>query len=210
MEFLGRLDHQVKIRGYRIELGEIESVLRQHPDVREALVLVRVQNSGDKWLAGYVTARAQYRPDSIALRIFLKERLPDYMLPADFVWLDKLPLNSSGKLDRQALPVPDRTRPELGVALETPRSETEKSVAAIWMELLGIDQVGLRDNFFDLGGHSLLATQILARIQARLNVEVSLRALFDNPTLAELAREIDQAQSKRPGPIQRIPRRPLG
>ena len=92
------------------------------------------------------------------------------MLPADFVWLDKLPLNSSGKLDRQALPTPDRTRPELGVTLETPGTETEKSVAAIWMELLGVDRVGLHDNFFELGGHSLLATQVLARIQSRLTL----------------------------------------
>jgi len=210
LEFLGRLDHQVKIRGYRIELGEIESVLRQHPDVREAVVLVRAQNSGDKWLVGYVTAQAHCSPDSRALRTFLKERLPDYMLPADFVWLDKLPLNFSGKLDRRALPLPDRTRPELGVALEAPGTETEKSLAVIWMELLGVDGVGLRDNFFELGGHSLLATQVLARIQARLNVEVSLRVLFDNPTLAELAREIERTQSKGPGPIQRISRRPTG
>ena len=210
LEFLGRLDHQVKIRGYRIELGEIESVLRQHPDVREAVVLVQVQKSGDKWLVGYVTPQGQHTPDLTALKVFLKERLPDYMVPSDFVWLDKLPLNSSGKLDRRALPVPDRVRPELGVALEAPRTETEKSLAAIWRELLGIDQVGLRDDFFELGGHSLLATQVLARIQARLNVEVSLRALFDNPTLAELAREIEQAHSNGPSPIQRIPRRPAG
>jgi acyl carrier protein len=132
------------------------------------------------------------------------------MLPADFVWLDKLPLNSSGKLDRQALPKPDRTRLELGVSLEAPGTQTEKTVAAIWIELLGIGQVGLHDNFFELGGHSLLATQVLARIQARLNVEVPLRALFDNPTLAEFAREIEQAESKRPDPIQRVPRKPVG
>ena len=210
LEFLGRLDHQVKIRGYRIELGEIESVLRQHPDVREAVVLVRDRNAGDKWLVGYVTAQAHCSPDSSALRTFLKERLPDYMLPADFVWLDKLPLNSSGKLDRKALPLPDRTRPELGIALEAPGTETEKSLAAIWMELLRIDRVGLRDNFFELGGHSLLATQVLARIQARLNVAVSLRVLFDNPTLEELAREIEQTRSNGAGPIHPIPRRPAG
>ena len=210
LQLLGRLDHQVKIRGYRIELGEIESVLRQHRDVREAVVLVRAQNSGDKWLVGYVTAQAHCSPDSRALRTFLKERLPDYMLPADFIWLDKLPMNSSGKLDRRALPLPDRVRPELGVALEAPGTDTEKSLAAIWMELLGIDGVGVRDNFFELGGHSLLATQVLARIQARLNVEVSLRVLFDNPTLAELARKIEQTQSKGPAAIPRIPRRPVG
>ena len=208
LEFLGRLDHQVKIRGYRIELGEIESVLRLHSDVRESVVLVRAQGPGDKSLVGYVTARAQYQPDARALRTFLKERLPEYMLPADFVWLDKLPLNSSGKLDRRALPVPDRTRSGPGVTLETPATETEKSLAAIWMELLCLDRVGLNDNFFDLGGHSLLATQVVARIQARLNVAVSLRVLFDNPILVELAREIEQTRSNGPGPIQPIPRRP--
>ena len=210
LEFLGRLDHQVKIRGYRIELGEIESVLRQHPDVREAVVLVRVQDLGDKRLVGYVTARGQESPDCSELRRFLKERLPDYMLPADFVWLDKLPLNSSGKLDRRALPLPDRARPNLGVALEAPGTETEKSLATIWRELLGTDRIGIHENFFELGGHSLLATQVIARIHSRLGVEVSLRVLFDSPTLAELAREIEQARSKGPCPIQRIPGRPVG
>jgi amino acid adenylation domain-containing protein len=208
LEFLGRLDHQVKIRGYRIELGEIESVLRQYPDVHEAVVLVRVHASGDKWLVGYVTTRSQYSPDLRALRSFLKERLPEYMLPADFVWLEKLPLNSSGKLDRQALPAPDRAHPELGVALEGPGTNTEKSLAAIWKELLEIGEVGLHDNFFELGGHSLLATQVLARIQTRLKVEVSLRVLFDNPTLAELARTIEQAQSNGPGSVPPVRRRP--
>jgi hypothetical protein len=131
------------------------------------------------------------------------------MVPADIVWLDKLPLNSSGKLDRRALPAPDRKRSELGVAVEAPRTQTEKLLATIWMELLGIDQVGRHDSFFVLGGHSLLATQVLARIHARLNVEVALRGLFDNPTLSALAREIDQAQLKGPRPAQRIPRRSI-
>jgi hypothetical protein len=125
------------------------------------------------------------------------------------LWLDKLPLNSSGKLDRRALPAPDRRRLESGVALEPPGSQTERLLATIWMELLGIDQVGRHDSFFALGGHSLLATQVLARIHARLNVEVTLRALFDNPTLSALAREVDQAQLKGQRPVQRIPRRSI-
>ncbi len=208
LEYLGRVDQQVKIRGFRVEPGEIESVLVQHPAVGEAVVCMREDSPDDTRLVAYLVASGQQQ-DIAGVLALLKTRLPEYMLPADIVWLDKLPLNSSGKLDRRALPAPDRRRPELGVGSEAPGTQTEKLLAAILMELLGIDQVGRSDNFFELGGHSLLATQVLARIHARLNVEVSLRALFDNPTLSGLAREIEQAQTKGPRPIPRIPRRPV-
>jgi len=199
LEFLGRLDHQVKLRGYRIELGEIESVLRQHPSVREAVVLVQGQGTSNERLVGYVTARGQVSPDFKDLRSFLKERLPEYMVPAGFVGLEKLPLTSSGKLDRGALPIPDRVGPERAAANETPETETERALAAIWMELLGIDQIGIHDNFFELGGHSLLATRVVARVLARMSVEVALRVMFDCPTLAELALAIVEKQAEQVG-----------
>jgi fengycin family lipopeptide synthetase B len=208
LEYLGRVDQQVKIRGFRVEPGEIESVLLQHPAVGEAVVCTREDSPGDTRLVAYLVASGQQK-DIAGVVALLKTRLPEYMLPADIVWLDRLPLNSSGKLDRRALPAPDRRRPELGVALEAPGTQTEKLLATIWMELLGIDQVGRHDSFFVLGGHSVLAMQVLVRIHARLNVEVSLRALFDNPTLSGLAREIEQAQPNGSRPIPRIPRRPV-
>ncbi len=190
IEFLGRGDHQVKIRGFRIELEEIESTLRRHPAVRDAVVLAREDAPGEKRLVAYAVAAAS--PDE--LRRFLKDNLPDHMVPAAFVPLDALPLLSNGKVDRRALPAPDRTRPELDKAFVAPRTATEDLVAEIWAQLLDIERVGIHDNFFDLGGHSLLATQAISRMREAFQVEIPLRRLFEVPTVAGLAESIEAAR----------------
>ena len=161
--FLGRVDSQVKIRGFRIELGEIESILVQHPSVREAVVVVQEDNPGQKRLLGYVVAKDT--EDVSAMRNFLQEKLPGYMIPSVLIFVDSLPLTPSGKIDRRALPAPDGSRPELQNAFVAPRSSTEEKVAATWTEVLELGKVGINDNFFDLGGHSLLATQGISRLR---------------------------------------------
>ncbi|MBF6651295.1 hypothetical protein IT781_22125, partial [Methylobacter sp. BlB1] len=183
IEFLGRNDFQVKIRGFRIELGEIEARLAGHPAVREAAVLAREDGPGGKRLVAYYTGDAEATVDS--LRAHLSETLPEYMVPAAFVHLAALPLTANGKLDRKALPAPEGDA--YGAReYEAPQGETEQTLAAIWSELLKIEQVGRHDNFFELGGHSLLAVTLIARMrQAGLNIDV--RALFSAPTLAGLA-----------------------
>jgi amino acid adenylation domain-containing protein len=197
MDFLGRLDHQVKIRGLRIELGEIESVLGQHPEVREAAVLVREDRPGDKRLTAYVVGSAGVED----LRAFLRERLPEYMIPAAFLLLDSLPLTSNGKVDRRALPAPE-WQPEAYVA---PRNPVEAVLAAIWSKVLKVDKVGVHDNFFDLGGHSLLMTQVTSRVRRTFRVEVPLRAYFESPTVERLA-EVVVAHEAKPGQSDKIAR----
>ena len=187
LEFLGRLDHQVKLRGYRIELGEIEAVLGQHPEVRATAALVREDEPGDKRLVGYIVP-AQESVSASALRRYLQERVPDYMVPAHFVMLDALPVTPNGKVDRRALPAPEGRRPELDAAYQAPRGPLEETLARIWTEVLRTDQVGRDDNFFDLGGHSLLATQMVSRIQRELKVDLRLIDVFRMPTIAELTK----------------------
>jgi len=191
IEFLGRLDHQVKVRGFRIELGEVEAVLGQHPDVLETVVLARDETSGGKRLVAYLVLEEGKDPAVGELRQFLLGMLPDYMVPSTFVRLEALPLTSSGKVDRRALPAPDRQRPELDSEPVAPRTPTEEVLARIWAELLGLEQVGIHDNFFELGGHSLLATQVVTRIQDMLNVPIPLRVFFEMPTIAGLAAGAD-------------------
>jgi amino acid adenylation domain-containing protein len=184
VEFAGRADQQVKIRGFRIEPAEIEAALRRHPAVRECVVVAR--GEADKRLAAYLAPTAAAIP-ARQLRAFVGERLPDYMVPADYVWLDALPM-AGGKLDRLALPAPAPApeREEGGAA--APRTAFEELLAGIWQELLGDGRpIGVHDNFFDLGGHSLLATRVLSRLREALGVEVPLRALFEAPTVAGLA-----------------------
>ncbi|MFU8874615.1 amino acid adenylation domain-containing protein [Micromonospora sp. SL4-19] len=184
IEFLGRLDHQVKLRGLRIELGEIESALREQPGVTEAAVIVREDSPGDKRLTAYLVGPAEHA----ALKAALKETLPEYMVPAAFVALDALPLTPNGKLDRKALPAPVVTR-EASVALVEPRDDTERMLAAIWSEVLGVDTLGIDDDFFDLGGHSMLATQVVAKIRKAEHGgrPVGVMDLFQQRTIRELA-----------------------
>ena len=184
LEFLGRIDHQVKIRGFRIELGEIEVALARHPGVREAVVLAREDVPGDKRLVAYVVLAATH--EEIQLREFLRRSLPDYMIPAAFVELDALPVTPNGKLDRRALPAPQRSHEEVGGT--APRTRTEQVLAALWQEILGVEHVSVYDSFFDLGGHSLLATQLVARVREAFRIEMPLRLVFQTPILEELAR----------------------
>ena len=194
LEFLGRLDDQVKLRGFRIELGEIETVLNEHPDVAQSVVILREVRPDDRRLVAYCVA-ADPGLNFSALKSHLRNRLPDYMMPAAFVRLDTLPLTSSGKVNRRALPAPDESRPELETGFVAPRTPIEQHLASIWCEILGIGTVGIHDNFFALGGHSLLATRVSARIASALQVDLPLRKLFEAPTISELATEIDTLRS---------------
>jgi amino acid adenylation domain-containing protein len=189
IEFLGRIDNQVKIRGFRIELGEIEAVLKDHPGVGEAVVAAREDISGNKRLVGYVVNREPVQ--MVDLRNYLKAKLPDYMVPAAFVFLDSLPLTPSGKIDREALPAPDASRPELENVFVAPRMLTEELVAGTWAEILKLERVGIHDNFFELGGHSLLATQVISRLRESFNVALPLRSIFESPTVAGLAERVE-------------------
>jgi amino acid adenylation domain-containing protein len=187
IEFLGRVDHQVKIRGFRIELGEIESVLGQHPAVREAVVLATEDAPGERQLVAYVVAEWEPLPTTTDLRSFLKEKLPEYMVPAIFVMLDALPLMPNGKVDRRALPAPDRAKPESEKAFVAPRDDLELQLAQIWEEVLGVRPIGVRDNFFELGGHSLLAARLFASIENRLGKKLPLATVFQGATVEHLA-----------------------
>jgi amino acid adenylation domain-containing protein len=190
IEFLGRLDHQVKIRGFRIEVGEIECALGEHPSVSTAVVLAREDVPGNKFLAAYIVPKAGSGPSIDELREFLKERVPDYMLPSGWLFLEKLPLTPNGKLDRRALPAPDRTSQQATVYIP-PRTPTEEVIAEIWAAVLGVERVGVQDDFFDLGGHSLLVSQVLSRVRAIFDLEIPLGELVDSPTVEALAMTID-------------------
>ncbi|MFL6235266.1 MAG: amino acid adenylation domain-containing protein, partial [Thermoanaerobaculia bacterium] len=192
IEYIGRGDHQVKIRGQRIELAEVEAALAGHPALRQAAVAVRGAGSGSRRLVGYAVLREGAEPLApAALRAYLAERLPDAMVPAAWVVLGQLPLTPSGKVDRRALPAPEA---ESGEAVSrAPRDPAEELMAAIWSEVLGVRRPGIHDDFFELGGHSLLATQVMSRVREAFGVEVPLRRLFEGPTVAELAREVEAA-----------------
>jgi len=194
IEFLGRIDHQVKVRGNRIELGEIESILGQHPNLREVVVTAREDVPGDKRLFAYVVPNQEQTTTPRDLRRFLKEKLPHYMMPSAFVVLDKLPRTPNGKVDRRALPVPDKARPELEETFVAPRTPIDEVLAGIWAEVLGLDKVGVQDNFFELGGHSLLATQVISRVRDAFSVELSLYSLFEAPTISSLGEKIEAAR----------------
>ena len=210
IEFLGRRDNQVKIRGFRIEPGEIEATLAQHPAVRQVVVLAREDVPGNKRLVAYlVTVDPQVPPAIEELRAFLKAKLPEYMVPSAFVMLPVMPLTPNGKVDRQALPAPDASRPRTQQAYVAPRSVLEEQLAGIWQRVLGLERVGIHDNFFVLGGHSLLATQVISRIRTALRAELPLRSLFESPTIAGLAGGIRAAQAQSrplPPPLQPVPR----
>jgi acyl carrier protein len=197
IEFLGRLDNQVKIRGFRIELGEIEAVLGQHPAVREAVVLAQEDEPSEKRLVTYVVRNPELAPTINELRSFLKQKLPEYMIPFSFVFLDALPLTPNGKLDRQALRavVQDHENPQ--DKFVAPRTPVEELLAQIWSDVLKLDKVGIHDNFFDLGGHSLLATRIVSRIRKDFSLELPLRDLFEAPTVYALAQRVQSHREKR-------------
>ena len=203
VEFLGRRDEQVKLRGYRIELGEIEQALNAHPQVRESAAIVREDKPGDQRLVAYVVPRSELlyqteietdgsnlSPETLtsgALQNYLRERLPDYMVPSTFVRLEKLPTLANGKIDRKALPAPDNTRRDRADTYVAPRNHIEERLTEFWSEILGIERIGIIDNFFDLGGHSLLATQAISRIRETFQVDLSLRSFFAAPTIAALS-----------------------
>jgi aryl carrier-like protein len=189
IELIGRIDNQVKIRGFRIELAEIEAALSQHPAVLESAVLVWSETNARKRLLAYVVPDAREQNASLSsseLRQFLQERLPEYMVPSAFVLLEKLPLTPNGKLDRAALPAPDLTRSELFETFEAPCSSLEQQLASIWMEVLGIERVGIHDNFFELGGDSILSIQIVAKAN-RAGIQLTPKLLFQHQTIAFLA-----------------------
>jgi amino acid adenylation domain-containing protein len=200
IEFLGRKDQQIKIRGYRIEPGEIEAQLELHPDVREAIVIPREDQPGEKRLVAYVAAAAPSLQVN-DLRSHLAERLPEYMLPSSFVLLSALPRTPNGKIDRQALPAPAEAEDtELFVA---PRTAVEAALAGIWAELLGVEEIGVKNSFFELGGHSLMAMQLLSRLRGTFQLELPLRVVFEAPTIAELALALVRSEV-RPGQVERI------
>jgi amino acid adenylation domain-containing protein len=185
IELLGRVDFQIKIRGFRVEIGEIESVLGQHPAVRQNAVTSIEDSPGNKRLVAYVVAHNHLTPLAIDMRNFLKEKLPDYMLPSTFVLIDALPLTPNGKIDHRALPSPEPLRPELEADFVEPRNEIERTIASIWHEVLKLEKVGIHHNFFDLGGHSLLTTQLHSRLRDQFAVNLPLRNLFEATTVAE-------------------------
>jgi len=193
IEFLGRIDHQVKIRGHRIELAEIEAALRQHPAVREAAVVKKDGRAGDKRLVCYFVAAADPGPLISDLRGYLKQRLPDYMVPSVYVRIEGIPLTPSGKVDRRALPEPELKSRSADEEYVSPRTPVEEVVAGIWADVIEKQAVGRYDNFFDLGGHSLLATRVASRLRQAFQIEVPLRALFESPTVAEIAERIETA-----------------
>ncbi len=190
IEYIGRIDQQVKIRGYRIELGEIEAVLGQHPCVRECAVVAREGVSGQKRLVGYVVAQPGQEATVTGLRHTLQEKLPEYMVPATFVFLDALPVTPSGKVNRLGLPEPDQNRPQLDAHFVAPGNDAEERLAAIWREVLNLKQVGTRDNFFELGGDSLMVGRVISRVREAFKKELPVMVIFNAPTVAALAREI--------------------
>jgi acyl carrier protein len=196
IEYLGRNDNQIKVRGFRIELGEIEATLVSHPGVREAVVVVREDVPGEKRLVAYYAAsEANGRAAGAEkLRSHLSSRVPEYMVPAAFVRVDRMPLLENGKLDRKALPMP--TGDAYGArGYESPQGEIEKRLAGILADVLKVERVGRQYNFFELGGHSLLAMQVMARICREFDLELGVRTIFEQPTIAGLAIEVEKARA---------------
>ncbi len=201
IEFLGRKDYQVKIRGFRIELGEIESQILNHEAVKEAVVIDRSNNNGDKYLCAYLVTKTELIVGE--LREHLSKKLPEYMLPSHFIQLEKLPLTSNGKVDRKALPEPENSIFS-GTEYEAPRNTVEEKLAAIWQEVLGVEKIGINDNFFELGGHSLKATSLVAKIHKILNVEVSLKEIFTNSTIKGISEYIKNSEESIYSSIERV------
>ena len=195
LEFLGRADQQVKIRGFRVELEEIETVLRKHPEVREAVVLAREGTMQEKRLVAYLVLRG-HEVGTSELRCWVKERLPEYMTPSAFLYLERLPLNANGKLDKQALPAPEQRRPDLNEPFAAAESDMEQIIAGLWKAALGLQEVGRYDNFFDLGGHSLLVAQIHAKLGKAVGRSVAIVDIFRHPTISTLAKHLNEIEAQ--------------
>jgi amino acid adenylation domain-containing protein len=203
IEFFGRIDHQVKVRGFRIELDEIEGVLEQHPEIQQAVVVAQEDDTGNKRLVAYLLTVNGLCPSVSELRTYLKRILPDYMVPSAFMFLEAFPLTPNKKVNRRALPIPDTERPDLEVTYVAPKTELQRIIASIWQDVLSLERIGIDDDFFDLGGNSLLAMQVISRINKTLVIDLSVRDLFENPTLEGLAQRNTEAQEdqedKEPG-----------
>ncbi|NEY83022.1 amino acid adenylation domain-containing protein, partial [Bacillus sp. 3H-10] len=204
IEFLGRIDHQVKIRGHRIELGEIENQLLKHEAVKEAVVIARGDKDHQPYLCAYFTSKKSKDASMTKeIRRFLEQALPEYMVPAFFVQLDKLPLTANGKIDRKALPVPDESE-IVGVEYEAPRNEVEEKLASIWQDILGVEKIGINDHFFEMGGHSLKATTMMSRIHKELMVELPLRQVFQTPTIKGIGEFIRSTKESKFSAIKKV------
>lgn len=194
IECLGRIDHQVKIRGYRIELGEIEAALKEQQEIKQAVVIAREDRPGDKRLVAYLVATASTEPTTLELRTRLKRQLPDYMVPTAYVFLDQIPISDNGKIDRKALPLPAEIQSLQADTYIAPRNHFEEMLVGIWAEVLGVEQVGLDDDFFGLGGHSLAGVRLFAKIKKAYQVDLELAVLFEARTVRQLADVIRKAQ----------------
>ncbi len=193
IEFIGRMDDQVKIRGFRVELQEIEVILSQHPSVKECVVICRNDNKIGSYMIAYVVLNHNGAMQESELRSYLKDKLPDYMVPSFVTFLDALPLTPNGKVNTKALPIPDKKNLQMNTGFVKPRNHTEQTIADIWLKILDIKEVGIYNNFFDLGGHSLLAIQVVSRIRDQFQVEVPLHHFFNEPTINGLVKHIKKA-----------------
>ncbi|GAB3482937.1 non-ribosomal peptide synthetase [Amycolatopsis cihanbeyliensis] len=210
IEFLGRLDDQIKIRGYRIEPQEIEASLQAHPDIPQAAVVAREDTPGQKRLVAYLKVPGDDVPDDAALRAHLRSELPEYMVPEAFVALPELPLTINGKLDSSALPAPDSgTRTDTAATFVRPRNQTEEALAAIWAHVLDVDTVGRNESFFDVGGHSLKAAQLAVRISETFDIQLPLRTVFERPTIAKLAEEMNSERRTSTGHVRSFDPQPI-
>jgi amino acid adenylation domain-containing protein len=203
IDFLGRIDHQVKIRGYRIELGEIEAVLNEHPSVKTCVVVARQEADDDKRLVAYIVSHEGEKPGHLELRSFLRARLLEQMVPSAFVLLDEMPLTPNGKINRRALPAPEILRPEVEQRYVAPRNDIEVALVDLWQAVLGINSIGVRDNFFDLGGHSLKATRLLSKVRSIFRTQLPLIVVFEATTIEALACALVEHEAK-PGQTAKI------
>ncbi|MEZ4593225.1 MAG: amino acid adenylation domain-containing protein [Chloroflexota bacterium] len=204
---MGREDAQVKIRGHRVELAEIEQTLLKHPGIKEAAVAAHPDGQNGHYLAAYAVAHPGETVTTTELHKFFKQNVPDYMMPAAFVFLGQMPLTPNSKVDRKSLPVPELTRPALATPFEPPTTAAETELAHIWTTILRVDPIGILDNFFELGGHSLSATQVISRLQEQFQIALPFHTFFAQPTIAALARHINQASaSAADTPMPRLPR----
>ena len=199
LQLLGRKDFQVKIRSFRVDLTEVESALSNHPDLKNVTVIGKNDQFGNTKLVAYVVPKSYPGPATPSLRGFLDQKLPEYMIPSAFVFLDELPLMSTGKVNRRALPDPGRRRPDLDTPMISPRTPSEIEIARIWAEVLSLDEVGVSDNFLNLGGHSLAASRIISQIIRSFQLELPIKALFDSPTVEQMAAVIMEHRGKRLG-----------